>query len=220
MTEPPLEADGITVHRGETRVLDELSVTVPSDARMLIRGRSGAGKSTLFDVLGLLASPDAGTITVQGVDAATLPERKRAALRREHLGFVFQDFRLIDDLTAFENARVPQEHAGEPDEQWLNRLFERLDITGLRDRTPAALSGGERQRVAIARALANRPTVVLADEPTGQLDPETTDTVLETLLAVRETFDTALVLVSHDPRLGDAFETQYDLVDGQLESVR
>jgi putative ABC transport system ATP-binding protein len=211
-----LTASEVTVTRGERRVLDGVSLDVPADARTLVRGASGAGKSTLFAVLGLLLTPDGGTVEVGGTDAATLSERKRAALRRDHLGFVFQDFRLIDDLTAYENARVPQEHAGDPDEAWLDTLFERLDITGLADRTPPTLSGGERQRVAIARALANRPSVILADEPTGQLDPATTDAVLETLLVARDTFDTALVVVSHDPRLEASFEERYTLADGTL----
>ncbi|WP_435068285.1 ABC transporter ATP-binding protein [Haloplanus sp. C73] len=217
MTPPVVEATDVTVRRGERAVLDGLSMTIPADGRLLVRGESGAGKSTLFEVLGLLTTPDSGTVRVRGTDATGLPERERAAFRRDHLGFVFQDFRLVDDLTAFENARVPQEHAGDVDEAWLETLFERLDITDLAHRTPPTLSGGERQRVAIARAVANRPSVILADEPTGQLDPETTDAVLDTLTAVYETVDTALVVVSHDPRLESRFETRYTLADGRVE---
>lgn len=219
MTDPAIEARDVTLEHGARAVLDCVSITVPADARMLVRGVSGAGKSTLFEVLGLLTTPDAGTVTVDGTDATAASERERASLRRDHLGFVFQSFRLIDDLTAYENARVPQEHAGEVDEDWLDTLFDRLDIAGLADRRPPTLSGGERQRVAIARALTNRPSVVLADEPTGQLDPDTTDAVMETLTAVHETFDTALVVVSHDPRLGESFDDQYTLAEGSLDAT-
>lgn len=215
---PVIEACDVSLTHGERPVLDGVSLTVPPDARMLVRGASGAGKSTLFEVLGLLTTPDDGTVRVRGTDATTASERERAALRRDHLGFVFQSFRLVDDLTAYENARVPQEHADEIDEDWLDTLFERLDIAALADQAPPTLSGGERQRVAIARALANRPSVVLADEPTGQLDPDTTDAVLDTLAAVHETFDTALLVVSHDPRLGDAFDRRYELADGTLDA--
>ncbi|MFD1514138.1 ABC transporter ATP-binding protein [Halomarina rubra] len=211
-----LAARNISISRGNDPVFAGLSVSVPKHAQTLIRGTSGAGKSTLFSVLGLLTTPDSGTLLVNGTDTSTLPERKRAAIRRDHLGFVFQDFKLIEDLTAYENARVPQEHAGSVDEEWLDSLFERLDIADLTDRLPPTLSGGERQRVAIARSLANRPSVVLADEPTGQLDPETTDAVLETLFTVRESFDTALVVVSHDSRLSGAFDEQYTLSAGTL----
>jgi putative ABC transport system ATP-binding protein len=214
--ETVLAAHNISLTRGEQTIMSGLSVSVPANARMLIRGASGAGKSTLFAVLGLLTSPDSGSVSVMGDDASSLSERERAALRRDHLGFVFQDFRLIDDLTAYENARVPQEHANDIDEAWLDTLFDRLSITALADRAPPTLSGGERQRVAIVRALANRPDVILADEPTGQLDPTTTDAVLETLLSVHDTFDTALVVVSHDSRLGDAFSDEFLLADGAL----
>ncbi|GGN09802.1 ABC transporter ATP-binding protein [Halarchaeum nitratireducens] len=214
---PVLDARDLTLTRGERAVLDGLSLRVPADARTLVRGASGAGKSTLFEVLGLLTTPDAGTLRVRGRDATALSERERAALRRDHLGFVFQSFRLIDDLTAYENARVPQEHAGAIDEAWLDTLFARLGVADLATRHPPALSGGERQRVAIARALANRPSVVLADEPTGQLDPETTDAVLSTLDAVRDDFDTALLVVSHDPRLVERFDDRYVLRDGTIE---
>jgi len=220
MSEPPaLDARDITVARGGTPVLEDLSITIPADAQTLIKGTSGAGKSTLFSVLGLLTTPDSGTLDVRGSDAGSLPERKRAVLRRDHLGFVFQDFKLVDDLTAYENARVPQEHAETTDEQWLDTLFDRLGISDLADRLPRALSGGERQRVAIARALANRPSVVLADEPTGQLDPQTTDEVMETLFAVRDAFDTALVVVSHDAQLSGEFTQEYVLQDRQLTRI-
>ncbi len=176
MVDTILEARDVTLRRGETAILDGLSLSVVRNERVLIRGKSGAGKTTLFRVLGLLEPPTEGTIVVDGTDATAAGERRRARLRREKLGFVFQDFQLVPDLTAWENARLPQEHrsSGADGEDWMETVFEQLDITALVDRYPKTLSGGERQRVAIARALANRPTIILADEPTGQLDPDTT----------------------------------------------
>jgi len=224
-----LDARNVVVERGGVRVLDELSLEIPPDASMLVQGASGAGKTTLFYVLGLLEPPDSGTVLVSGTDAATLSERRRARLRRDRVGFVFQDFQLVPDLTAWENARLPQEHRssllgrfGEGSRDagassaWLETVFERLDISSLADRYPATLSGGEKQRVAIARAVANRPAVVLADEPTGQLDPEATDAVVELLRTTRDLADTALVVVSHDPRLAGGFDRRVRLVDGDV----
>ena len=124
----------------------------------------------------------------------------------------------MPDLTAWENAALPGEHDGSPDERWLETLFEWLDIAEVREQYPATLSGGEKQRVAIARALVNRPDVVLADEPTGQLDPETAERVLELLFEVQAETDTALVVVSHDSDLVDRFERRYRLIDGELRT--
>jgi putative ABC transport system ATP-binding protein len=213
-TEPVLSAEHVSVDRGGTRVLSDVSMAVPPAARMLIRGPSGAGKTTLFRVLGLLEPPTEGQVLVRGTDAASLPERRRAALRRDHVGIVFQDFQLVPDLTARENVALPQQHGGGRDEGWIADLFTRLDIVDLAGQYPASLSGGEKQRVAIARALANRPAVVLADEPTGQLDPDTAGRVLD--LLDEATRETALVVVSHDRALGERFERQVLLADGQV----
>lgn len=211
---PVLAAEAVSVDRGSTRVLTDVSLAVAPAGRILIRGPSGAGKTTLFRVLGLLEPPTSGRILVRGTDAASLPERKRAALRRDHVGIVFQDFQLVPDLTARENAALPQEHGGDTDGDWLDELFERLDIVELAGQYPASLSGGEKQRVAIARALANRPAVVLADEPTGQLDPDTAGRVLD--LLDEATRETALVVVSHDRLLGERFGRVVTLRDGRI----
>lgn len=216
MAGPVLRGERLTVERGGTAILDDVSLAVAPDASLLVRGPSGAGKSTLFNVLGLLSTPTGGTLYVNDEDASSLPERKRAAIRRDTIGFVFQDFQLIPDLTAWDNAALPQDHTGSRDEQWLETLFDALDISDLTEQYPATLSGGEKQRVAIARALANRPDVVLADEPTGQLDPQTAERVLDLLFRVKAQTDTALVLISHERGLEPRFEESVLLRDGHL----
>ncbi len=219
MSDAALEGTNIVVTRGDDRILDEVSITVAADAQVLIEGPSGAGKTTLFNVLGLLEPPDAGSLYVGGQSTAVLTERQRAKIRRDTIGFVFQDFQLIPDLSAWENAALPQDHTGDRDEEWLEQLFTALDIDDLRSQYPATLSGGEKQRVAIARALANKPAVILADEPTGQLDPDTADRVLELLFDVREDTDTSLVVISHDRRLIDRFDDRLRLAGGTLTPV-
>lgn len=219
MSDPVLEAREVSVRRGESAILSDLSVSIRPDERVLVQGPSGAGKSTLFSVLGLLERPDSGSVFVDGRDTGTIPERERARLRRSTIGFVYQDFKLIPDLTARENAALPQEHTGERDDAWLDRLFDQLDIADLGDRRPASLSGGEKQRVAAARALANRPAIVLADEPTGQLDPDTADRLLDLLCSLQAELETTLVLVSHDRSLVDRFPRQFRLSDGRLQAT-
>ncbi|MFC7153848.1 ABC transporter ATP-binding protein [Halomarina halobia] len=216
MGEPIITAADLVVRRGGTAVLDGLSLSVPRDASLLVRGKSGSGKTTLFNVLGLLATPDSGSVVVDGRDVSAASEAERARLRRDVIGFVFQDFQLLDDLTARENARVPQEHAGNVDDAWLDELFADLGIEDVSEQYPPSLSGGERQRVALARALANRPSVVLADEPTGQLDPETTEAVIELLFRTHERLDTALVVISHDPQFTRRFDRALVLEGGRL----
>jgi putative ABC transport system ATP-binding protein len=214
---PVLRTESVRVERGRSVVLEDVSIAVPAESRTLVRGPSGAGKTTLFRVLGLLETPTSGEVYVQGERTGSLSERRRARIRRETVGIVFQDFQLVPDLTARENAALPQEHAkGDRDPAWLDELFNRLDIVDLAGQYPATLSGGERQRVAIARALANRPAVVLADEPTGQVDPDTAARVLELLFDLQAATETALVVVSHDRSLGTSFTRQVRIEGGRV----
>lgn len=217
MSDSVIEAEEVSVSKRGISLLDDVSLSVPSNSRLLIRGPNGAGKATLFTVLGLLDDPSGGRILVDGTDATVLPERRRAELRRDALGFVFRDFQLVPDLTARENALLPQTHRGEQDEAWVDELVDVLGMTDRADHYPATLSGGEKQRVAIGRALANRPDVVLADEPTGQLDPETTERVVSLLLDVQESTGAALVTISHDTALEPFHAETRTLQDGQLQ---
>lgn len=214
-----MKAEDVTVVRGGQEVLSNISMSVTPGQRLLIRGPSGAGKTTLFHVLGLLEPPTSGTLSIAGTDAADLSDRARTRLRRETIGVVFQDFQLIPDLTVRENVALPQEHAGERDPTWIDELLTQLDIADLDNHNPATLSGGEKQRVATARALANRPEVVLADEPTGQLDPDATERLLDLFLSVQADIGTAIVVVSHDRTIESRFRTVRQLQDGTLLPV-
>ena len=216
MTAPVLSGEGLTVTYREQPIIRDVSLRVRPDARILIQGPSGSGKSTLFEVLGLLNTPTEGRLLVDGTDVGEASGRTRAQLRRETIGTIFQEFHLIPDLTAWENAAVPQDHHGNRDEAWLETLFDELGIRDLASQYPATLSGGEKQRVALARALANKPDIVLADEPTGQLDPETAERVLELLFELQEFTETALLVISHDRRIASDFRTVYRLADGRL----
>jgi len=219
MVTPALAARSVSVVRNGHDLLDEVSLSVAPGERALVYGPSGAGKTSLFEVLGLLTPPTAGEVLVDDTPTSDMSERERAQCRRDAIGFVFQDFQLIPDLTAWENVAVPQEHAGDRDEDWINELFDRLGIASVADQSPATLSGGEKQRVGIARALANRPAVVLADEPTGHLDPETAEQVLDLLLELQADARTSLVVVSHDPAIAETFSTRYRLVDGTVTNA-
>jgi ABC-type lipoprotein export system ATPase subunit len=216
VSQPVLRAETVSVERSGMTLLEDVSLSVSTGDRLLVKGPSGAGKTTLFTMLGLLDEPDDGRVLVAGTDTTALSEWERARLRRETLGFVFQDFQLVPDLTARENALLPQTHGGERDEAWVDDLLSTLGVADRGDHYPATLSGGEKQRVAIARALANRPDVILADEPTGQLDPETTEQVASLLLDVQESTGTALVTISHDPTLDPYFDRTETLRDGRI----
>jgi putative ABC transport system ATP-binding protein len=197
-------------------ILHPLDYTIASGQFVAIVGPSGSGKSTLLGLLAGLDAPTTGEILVDGVDISRLGEDDLARLRGQKIGFVFQFFHLVPSLTAFENILVPMEIAGRRDAN--DRARQLLDEVGLSDRGhhyPSQLSGGEQQRVAIARALANDPPIVLADEPTGNLDSTTGRHILDLLLNVRRTRETTLILVTHDPELARLADTRLTLRDGR-----
>ena len=217
-----LEAKGLSKHYrlgGETVVaLSELELTVPQGQFLAVMGPSGSGKSTLLHLLGLLDSADAGTVEIAGQPTASLSDDALTTLRRDKLGFVFQSFELIPNLSARENILLPAEVAGRraDAEKTLVKLAAVLGIEERLTHRPAQLSGGQQQRVALARALINDPVVILADEPTGNLDSHTGEEVLALLgRGVREDGWT-VVMVTHDPKAALHADRIVFLRDGKL----
>ncbi|KAA6184607.1 ABC transporter ATP-binding protein [Thiohalocapsa marina] len=183
-----------------------------------VMGPSGSGKSTLLNILGLLDRPDAGSYRLDGIETTTLPEERRARLRRERIGFVFQAFHLIPRLSAFENVELPLVLAGVAPRVRRERVRQSLASVGLTPRAahrPDQLSGGQRQRVAIARATVMAPGLILADEPTGNLDRASGEEVVEALEALNRQGMT-LVVVTHDPALGDRARRRVQMDDGAV----
>jgi putative ABC transport system ATP-binding protein len=197
-------------------ILHPLDLSIPSGQFIAVVGPSGSGKSTLLGLLAGLDSPSTGEILIDGTDITKLGEDELAKLRGEKIGFVFQFFHLVPSLTAFENILVPMEIARRRDASVRARQL--IDEVGLSDRGhhyPSQLSGGEQQRVAIARALANDPPIVLADEPTGNLDSTTGRHIMELLLTVRHSRKSTLVLVTHDADLASLADSRLSLRDGR-----
>ena len=197
-------------------ILHPLDYTIASGQFVAIVGPSGSGKSTLLGLLAGLDAPSSGSIVVDGKDITTLGEDQLARLRGEKIGFVFQFFHLVPSLTAFENILIPMEIAGRRD--GAARARELLQEVGLTDRAhhyPSQLSGGEQQRIAIGRALANDPPIVLADEPTGNLDSTTGRNIMELLMKVHRARGNTLVLVTHDAELSALADTRLVLRDGR-----
>jgi len=197
-------------------ILHPLDYSIASGEFVAIVGPSGSGKSTLLGLLAGLDAPTSGSITIDGVDITRLGEDALAALRGQKIGFVFQFFHLVPSLTAIENVQVPMEIAGRRGA--VARAKELIEEVGLTDRAhhyPSQLSGGEQQRVAIARALANDPAIVLADEPTGNLDSTTGRHIMEMLLALRRIRRSTMVLVTHDADLAALADSRLVLRDGR-----
>ena len=183
-----------------------------------VMGPSGSGKSTLLNILGLLDRPDAGSYRLDGIETTSLPEERRARLRRERIGFVFQAFHLIPRLTALENVELPLVLAGIAPRERRERVGQALDAVGLTPRAghrPDQLSGGQRQRVAIARATVMRPGLILADEPTGNLDRTSGEDVIGALERLNDRGLT-LIVVTHDPALGDRARRRIRMDDGAV----
>ncbi len=208
-----------TVKSGDQQltILHPVDLLVPSGQRLAIVGPSGSGKSTLLGLIAGLDAPTTGSIAIDGTDVTALGEDQLAKLRGAKIGFVFQSFHLIPSLTALENILVPMEIAGRRDSAARARML--LAEVGLAERGhhyPSQLSGGEQQRVAIARALSNEPVIVLADEPTGNLDSSTGHHVIELLLGINQSRGTTLVVVTHDTEIASMADARIFLKDGKI----
>jgi putative ABC transport system ATP-binding protein len=204
---------------GSTAVdaLRGVSLTVNRGDLFAVMGPSGSGKSTLMHILAGLDTPTTGTAEIAGTDITKLNDAELTLLRRDHIGFVFQFFNLLPMLTAEENVVLPLSIAGEkPDAAWLDELLERTGLTGRRHHRPAELSGGEQQRVAISRALITRPTILLADEPTGNLDSKTGGEILDLLRDSAQDYKQTIVMVTHEARAAAIADRIFFLADGLI----
>ena len=220
MSETAIQVDGVKKHYGALEVLRGVSFSVPAGSFSAIIGKSGSGKSTLLGVVSGLEKSDAGRVVVQGQDLSSLDEARMADLRRRAIGFVFQGFNLIPSLSALENTLLPTFFdKTTPVVARHRRAVGLLAQVGLGDRMhhrPSELSGGEQQRVAMARALVNEPSILLADEPTGNLDVETGAAILELLLDMSRAHATTLVVVTHDPDIAAKADTIIEMKDGRI----
>lgn len=200
-------------------VLTGVSLSLRGGDSVAIVGPSGSGKSTLMQILGTLDRPDGGSVAIDGADPFALGENELAQFRNEHVGFIFQDHHLLPQLTVVENVLVPTLAFGSPSDEDLGHADELLASVGLADRKghlPSELSGGERERVAIARALLMKPSLILADEPTGNLDRRTADAVTELLLDLQQRSGAILISVTHSEVMAGAMGSQRRLLDGKL----
>ena len=206
--------------QGELIILDGLELRVKPGQSIAILGASGSGKSTLLGLLAGLDSASDGEIQLDGQALEQLDEDERAALRSRSVGFVFQNFQLLPALTALENVMLPLELNGVGEARSeAQRLLERVGLEQRMEHRPLQLSGGEQQRVAIARAFASRPKVLFADEPTGNLDRQTGERIIELLFDLNREQRTTLILVTHDPHLAERCQRRLELADGRLREL-
>lgn len=204
--------------RNELKVLKGIDIEIKKKEFSIVFGPSGSGKSTLLHILGCLDRPSSGKLIIDGKDTSKLSDEDLAKIRREKVGFVFQQFNLIQNLTALENVEIPMRINGENKEKARNRAKKLLESVGLGERLnhlPNQLSGGEMQRVAIARSLANNPDIILADEPTGNLDTKTRDEIISLMKDLNKQGYTFLV-VTHDPEIAKYAERRIYLKDGKI----
>jgi lipoprotein-releasing system ATP-binding protein len=207
---------------GNVKVLKGVSMEVKMGEIVAITGKSGAGKSTLLHILGTLDLPDSGLVLFEDKNITGLKGDALAKFRNEKIGFVFQFHHLLPEFTALENVMIPGFIGKKNPDALQKKAQELLAFVGLSDRThhkPNALSGGEQQRVAIARALINDPLLILADEPTGNLDTKTSEEIHQLLLGLKNKFNPAIVLVTHNPTLSNLCDCNYLMKDGQIERI-
>jgi putative ABC transport system ATP-binding protein len=216
-----LIASGVTRRYGEgdtaVTALDDVSVEIERDRLTAVMGPSGSGKSTLMHILAGLDKPTEGSVQIDGREITTLSDNELTKLRRDHIGFVFQFFNLLPMLTAEENMTLPLSIAGrEPDPEWMRQIVSEIGMTDRLSHRPSELSGGQQQRVAIARALLSRPTVLFADEPTGNLDSRASEEVLMLLRRAVDTAGQTVVMVTHDAHAAAIADRILFLSDGRI----
>ena len=217
-----LEVKNIEKHFGSTKVLKDISFDLEEGQTLAIIGSSGSGKTTLLRCLNFLETPNYGTISVKGeklFDASLPRVKKDKALRdkRLHFGMVFQSFNLLPELTAYENIILPLMLQNKNiDDKYVDKLIERLELKDRMNHLPGQLSGGQQQRVALARALINRPSLLLCDEPTGNLDKKTTQSVMELLFDMSKEYSVTLLVVTHDENIAKRFSRVITISDGIL----
>ena len=223
-TDPVVELEDVTkvYHQGDQRVeaLRGLTMAVASGEFTAISGPSGSGKTTALNLIGALDTPTSGTVRLEGADLGTLSRQELSRLRRDRIGFVFQAYNLLPILSAYENAEIVMAVQGVAEEERRPRVMEllaRVGLKGMEDRRPSELSGGQQQRVAIARAIAAGPAVVLADEPTANVDSATADALLEMMETLNREQQVTFVFSTHDPRVMARARRLVRLVDGRIE---
>lgn len=214
-----IQARGIAKKFGSFEVLKGIDLDIPKGEITSIVGASGAGKTTLLQILGTLNTPDAGTLRIGGQEVHALNRKQLAAFRNQHVGFIFQFHRLLPEFTALENVLMPAWIAGNDGKEYEQYATQLLVDLGLQDhlkQSPSTLSGGEQQRVAAARALMNRPSVVLADEPTGNLDSGNADSLFDLFVELRDRVQQTFIVVTHNEKLAQRGDHLIKLADGKL----
>ena len=217
-----IQLRNITKSFGSLQVLRGIDLDIEKGEIVSIVGPSGAGKTTLLQIMGTLDKPDQGTVVFDGLDVNTLSQKKLSQFRNQHIGFVFQFHQLLPEFTALENVMIPAFIGGTGRREAQQRDVELLTFMGLQDRAthkPNELSGGEKQRVAVARALVNRPTVVMADEPSGSLDSQNKEELHRLFFDLRQQYGQTFVIVTHDEALAAMTDRTIHLKDGEIEKT-
>ncbi|MFD0705140.1 ABC transporter ATP-binding protein [Alloscardovia venturai] len=221
--QPIVELDGVskTYGHGDTRVraLKNINVSLYKGQFTSIMGPSGSGKSTMLHVIAGLDNPTRGTITVDGVDITHLKDKQLTELRRSRIGFIFQSFNLVPTINVLDNIMLPTQLSGtKVDMQWLKKVVDSLGLTTRLKHRPSELSGGQQQRVAVARALVSRPAIIVADEPTGNLDSKTSDEVLAILRQAVDEFGQTVIMVTHNPSVAKVSDRVVVVADGTIKA--
>ncbi len=216
-----LTVKNLSKHYGEApnlvKALDDVSMSVDKNEFVSVVGTSGSGKSTLLHMLGGLDSPTSGSVTIDGKDVFAMEDDERTVFRRQKIGFVFQNFNLIPIMNVYDNIILPILLDGQnPDVSYVNKIIKILGLEDKVDNLPNNLSGGQQQRVAIARALATKPAILLADEPTGNLDSKTSEEVMELLKSTTKEFEQTVILITHDEKVAKKADRIVRIEDGKI----